>query len=373
MSIQIREIKTKKELTSFIKFPINLYRGNEFYVPPLISFELSTLDKTKNPAFENATAAYWVAEENGAIVGRIAAIAIEQEIQKELLGRFGWIDFVDDQEVSKALLDTAMKWLSEKGAKAIHGPLGFTDLDFEGALTQGFDKLATQATIYNHPYYIDHFESLGFAPAATWVELRGKVPPTVPERMTRAISMVKKRYNLKVKEFKNAKEILKYAPGVFDILNEAYSSLYGYHPLTQKQIDYYVDLYFGFVRKEFVCVVVNEKDHVVGFGLTLPSLSRAFQKAKGSLYPFGFLHVLKAFYFNEHADMFLIGIKPEYQKTGAHALIFENLNQVYLKNNVKYVASGPMLENNDNVLNIWSQFDLNVGEIKRSVFRKEIS
>ncbi|MEM7298642.1 MAG: hypothetical protein AAF391_10300, partial [Bacteroidota bacterium] len=203
-----------------------------------------------------------------------------------------------------------------------------------------------------------------------WVELRGKAPKKNPEKVQRAVEIVKKRSGLKLKEFKKAKDILKYAPGVFDVLNEAYANLYGYQQLTAKQIDYYVEQYFGFVKKEFVCIIVNEQDEVVGFALTLPSLSKAFQKAKGYLYPFGFIHVLSSFYFNKLADLFLIGVKPEYQRVGAHALIFDQLQKIYGKKGIEYMASGPMLEDNNHVLNTWSEFDLDIGKIKRSCFIK---
>ncbi|MEQ6167126.1 hypothetical protein AAOE16_08020 [Ekhidna sp. MALMAid0563] len=370
MSLEIKEVNTKKELKQFIKFPFELYKGNPYYVTPLIDFEMSTLRKDKNPAFEHAEAQYWVVQKNGKIAGRIAAIILDTELKEKSLARFGWIDFIDDKDVSQLLLNTAKKWAESKGAKAIHGPMGFTDLDFEGALISGFDQIATQATIYNHSYYIDHFRAWNMEIAATWVELRGKAPAKNPEKIGRVVKLIQDRYKVKVKDFKNTKEILKYAPGVFDVLNEAYSNLYGYIPLTQKQIDYYVEQYFGFIRKDFVCIVVNEADEVVGFALTLPSLSKAFQKAKGSLYPLGFIHVLKAFYYNDTADLFLIGVKPEYQKFGVHALIFDYLQKIYEKHGIKYMASGPMLEDNKNVLNTWSEFDIDIGKIKRSCFIK---
>ncbi|SNS60123.1 hypothetical protein SAMN05421640_0823 [Ekhidna lutea] len=371
MTLEIREINTKKELKEFIKFPFELYKGNPYYVTPLIDFEMSTLLREKNPAFDDAEAKYWVVEKDGKIVGRIAAIILEKELKEKKLARFGWIDFIDDKEVSQTLLETAKSWAKSKGAKGIHGPMGFTDLDFEGALISGFDQIATQATIYNYSYYIDHFRAWNMEIAATWVELRGKAPSKNPEKINRAVRIIQERFKVKVKDFKNTKEMVKYASGVFEVLNQAYSGLYGYVSLTQKQIDYYVDQYFGFIRKEFVCIVVNENEEVVGFALTFPSLSKAFQKAKGSLYPFGFIHVLKAFFSNDTADLFLICVKPEYQKLGIHALIFDYLQKVYKKKGIKYMASGPMLEDNKNVLNTWSQFDIDIGKIKRSCFIKQ--
>lgn len=368
--MEIQKITTKKELKKFIKFPFNLYKGNPYYVPPLVDFELSTLLEEKNPAFDHCEAAYWVVLKDNEIVGRIAAIVLNGELKEKSLARFGWVDFIDDLEVSKLLFETAKKWAEQKGANALHGPMGFTDLDFEGALVSGFDQLATQATIYNYPYYIDHFNSWGLVVSATWVEVRLK-PKELPRKIKRASSMVSSRFGLKVKKFNKTKDILKYAPGVFKVLNEAYSDLYGFQQLSAKQIDYYIDQYFGFIRKEYVCIIVNEEDEVVGFALTLPSLSKAFQKAKGSLYPFGFLHVLKSFYFNKHIDLFLIGVKPSYQKLGANVLIFEDLFNTAKKNNVNYVSTGPMLADNNNVLNLWNDFELDPVKIKRSCFRKD--
>lgn len=369
MSLEVKEFTTKKELIKFIKFPFGLYKGNDCYVPPLIEFELGTLRKDKNPSFEHADAAYFVVEKDGKIVGRIAAIVLDHELKEKKLSRFGWIDFIDDKEVSELLFKTAYDWAAAKGAVGMHGPLGFTDLDFEGALIEGFDEMATQATIYNHAYYIDHYKALGMETTATWVEMRGGIPKELPRRIKRASSMVQSRFKLVPKKFKNSKELLKYTQQVFEVLNESYAELYGYHALTQKQIDYYIDQYFGFVRKEYICIVVNDQDKVVGFGISLPSLSRAFQKAKGSLFPFGFIHVLKAFYFNKHIDLFLIGVRPEYQKMGATAVIIDEMCSAFIKNGVKHVTNGPALEDNHAVLNSWREFNLEP-KIRRSCFIK---
>lgn len=374
MSISIQEVHSKKELKQFIKFPFSLFKGNQYYVPPIIDFELSSLDKKKNPAFDHCEAQYWLAIKEGEIVGRIAGIIHQDELNEKSLVRFGWIDFIDDFDVSQKLVKEVMMWGTAKGANKIHGPLGFTDLDFEGALVSGFDQLATQATIYNYPYYIDHYEKLGFEKAVDWVEMRGRLPNEVPKKVSRTASIVSTRFNIHVKKLKNAKEILKYAPGIFEVLNESYKNLYGYYPLTQRQIDYYVKQYFGFIRKEFVCIVVNEEDRVVGTAVSLPSLSKAFQKAKGSLYPFGFIHVLKAFRSNEQLDAFLIGVHPDYQKLGALSLIFNDLFHNYVDNGVSYGSTGPMLEENLSVLNLWRDYDLlkDDSEIRRRCYIKDI-
>lgn len=372
MPITLREVTTKKELLQFIKFPFKLYKGNPFYVTPIIDFELSTLLKDKNPAFDHCEACYWVAEKDGEIVGRIAALTHGTEYKEEKLVRFGWVDFIDDLEVSMALFSEAENWAASKGAVGVHGPLGFTDLDFEGALVSGFEKLATQATIYNYPYYAKHFEQLGYRKAVEWVELRGEIPPAVPERLVRGAQLASDRYGLSLKKFNKAKEIKEYAKDIFRVLNESYKHLYGYHPLTEKQVVYYTEQYFGFVRKEFISVVVDREDKVVGTAVTLPSLSKAFQKAKGSLYPFGFIHVLRAFYFNDYLDLFLIGVDPRYKNQGANALIFNDLIATCIKKGVKRFGTGPMLEDNNGVLNLWGDLNMEEISIRRRCFIKDL-
>ncbi|MEP5613478.1 MAG: hypothetical protein ABJP45_14595, partial [Cyclobacteriaceae bacterium] len=373
-SLEIHEVVTKKELVAFIKFPFSLYKDNKYYVPPLIDFEMSTLRKDKNPAFDHAEAAYWVVKKEGKIVGRIAGIKIDQELEEKSLIRFGWIDFIDDIEVTKMLFDKLSKWGKGFGATKFHGPLGFTDLDFEGALTTGFDQQPTQATIYNYAYYIDHFKELGYETSASWIEFRAFVPKEVPRRIARSAQLVGKRFNFTLKKFKRTKDILKYAPGVFEILNESYAHLYAYHPLSEKQIQYYIDQYFGFIRKEYVGIVVNEKDEVIAMALCMPSLSTAFQKAKGSLFPFGFIHVLKAFYSNTYLDLFLIGARPDYQKLGATAVIFNELTEMLIKKKVRYVSTGPMLLENRAAINNWESNKeiLDDVDITRSCFIGDI-
>ena len=363
MSIIIEEVNPKK-LKPFIKFPFELYKGNPYYVPPIIDFELSTLSPKKNPAFSHAKAKYWLAKMDGKTVGRIAGIILDMEAEEKGLMRIGWVDFIDDPEVSKALFETAIEWGKTFGIKGVHGPMGFTDLDFEGLLIEGFDQLASQAAIYNYPYYKDHFERFGFEKACDWVEVHGTLPP-MPKRLQRTAEIVSSRFKLTSKKFKKTKDLLPFGKGVFDVLNESYKDLYGYYPLTDQQIDYYIKLYFGFIRKEFVSIIVNEKDEVVAFAISLPSLSKAFQKAKGHLYPFGFISVLKAFYSNQHLDMFLIGVKPAYQKMGANAVIFHDILNVYTQKGVNYVSTGPMLENNRGVLNLWNDYQDHLKEVVR--------
>jgi len=373
MAIEIKELSaSKKDLKQFIKFPFKLYKDNPYYVPPLLAFELSTFLKEKNPAFESAEAKYWVALKNREIVGRVAGIILNEELENKSLARFGWIDFVDDMEVSKLLLATVSSWAKSKGAKSLHGPMGFTDMDFEGALTQGYEEVATQATIYNFPYYIDHYEKLGFETSAEWLETRVKVPEILPEKVKRVERIIKEKYKLRSVEFKNKKEVLKYAHQVFDLINDTYSDLYGYHALSEKQIQYYIDQYFGFVKKDFLCFIVDENDRIVGFSVSFPSFSNAFQKAKGSLFPFGFIHLLNAVRKNTIADAFLIAVRKEYQKMGLHTIMFSKMFEVYTKNGIKYMHSGPALLDNSSAINIWKGYEKTSANIRRKCYIKKI-
>jgi len=374
MSVEIKELHSKSELKKFIKFQIDLYKGVEYFVPPFIDMELSTVMKDKNPAFDHCETRYWMAYKDGKAVGRIGAIIHGLEIKEKSIIRFGWFDFIDDAEVSDALMEQVINWAKERGLNAAHGPMGMTDLDFQGALVHGFDKLMTQAGLYNYEYYLDHYKRLGFEKSVDWVELRKIVPDELPIDLNK-VELLKKRYNYNVKEFKSSKEILKYGQGIFELLNETYSHLYGYYELSQKQIDYFIKMYFGFVKKEFVMVVTDDNDKVIGFTLLLPSLSKALRKAKGSLYPFGFIHVLKAFSKNDVLDLFLVASHDDYKNKGLTGVMWVELYKRIVKFGAKAVYTGQMLEENTNVLNLALRFDdVNPEdpEIRRRCFIKQI-
>ncbi|MEG1545169.1 MAG: hypothetical protein RR382_11725, partial [Tannerellaceae bacterium] len=284
MSVVIKEITRKKELKEFVKFNINLYKECPYHVPGLIEEEMVTLDKKKNPAFEVCEAAYFLAYKDGCVVGRIAAIINRQsnEVWNVKHGRFGFGDFIVDDEVVDALFKTAEDWAKAKGMTAMHGPMGCTDMDHEGMLVEGFDQLGTMATIYNYPYYPKQLTRLGYNKDQDWHEFKIYIPEAVPEKHLRIGEIVKKKYGLKTLKFKSTKEIWPYARKIFETLNTAYAPLYSFSPLTDHQIDYYVNMYIPMIRLDLVTLIVREEDDVVvGFGISLPSLALAMKKAKG--------------------------------------------------------------------------------------------
>jgi GNAT superfamily N-acetyltransferase len=360
MSVEIKEVTSKSELIKFIKFNLDLYKDNPFVAPPLIADELVTLSRKKNPAFDFCETAYFLAYRNSKIVGRIAAIINHSanEFNKVKHGRFGWVDFIDDKEVSSTLFATAEKWLKEKGMEAVVGPLGLTDMDYEGLLIEGFDKLSTMATIYNFPYYISHIEALGYTKEVDWKEFLIAIPEVLPVKFVRIANLIREKYNLDVKRFKNKKELVKkYGQKIFDLWNICYADLYGTSPLTQKQIDHYINLYLGFVSLDTLSIITDSEDNVMAFGISIPSLTKALQKAKGKLFPFGFIHLLRALKKNDTIDLLIIGVHPEYQNKGITSLIFADMFEKYAKNGIKYAESNPELENNLKISNQWGPFE----------------
>lgn len=358
MSIEIREVTTQHDLKQFVQFPNKLYRGNRFRVPSLTSDELKTLTPETNPAFAYSQARYWLVLRDGKVVGRVAAIVSEGHRQKwnQSYMRFGWIDFVDDAEIVAALMSQVEGWAREKNLSAVHGPLGFTDMDHAGMLVEGFDEPGTLATIYNYDYYPRQLEALGYEKDVDWVEYEISVPSTPDPKIAKLAEIVLRRENLKLIEFKNRKEILPYAPQIFALVNEGYRNLYGYVPLNDEQVALYTEQYFGFIKPEFVPVVLNAEGEMVAFGITMPSLTRAMQKANGRLFPFGFIHVLRALQKNDRADLYLITVKPEYQGKGVNAILINQVSSVFARNGITKAESNPELETNHLVQGQWKHF-----------------
>ncbi len=358
MSIEVKEVLTLRDLRKFILFPYRLYRNNPYWVPLLISDELNTLRRDRNPAFEYSEARYWLAYQQGKIVGRIAGILNRSHIQKwqQAYLRFSWFDFIDDPRVSKALLDTVEAWAKALGLSAIHGPIGFTDLDREGMLVEGFEEMGTLSTFYNYPYYPQHMQQHGYSKDTDWVEYELTLPEKPNEDIARLAEIVLRRNHLRVLKAHSKKDLLLYAPQIFDLLNEAYQNLYGVVPLTARQMESYTKEYFSFIEPDLVPVILDENDKVVAFGITMPSLTRALQKADGHLWPFGFLHLMGALRKNDRADLYLVAIAPAYQGKGLNAVLMDQIQHAFIRRGYTKAESNPELETNARVQAQWKHF-----------------
>ncbi len=376
MAITIKQVSNKQELKKFIRFNYEMYKNNPYSVPDLYSDMLSTFDPKKNAAFEFCEAEYFLAYKNNKLVGRVAAIinhrANETWGKKEV--RFGWIDFVDDEEVSKELIRTVEAWGKAKGMDAIQGPLGFTDMDAEGMLVEGFDQLSTMATIYNHPYYPQHMEKMGFEKDADWVEFHITVPETIPDKMQRIANLISHKYGLHVKKLKSQQEIKEngYGQKIFDLINESYAPLYGFSKMSDAQIKQYIKTYLPVLDLRMVTLIEDANNELVGVGISMPSLSKALQKAKGKLFPFGWYHLLKALKWGrpDTLDLLLVGIKPEYQNKGVNALLFTDLIPAYNSLGLRYAESNPELETNDKVQAQWEYFPTRQHKRRRCYIKK---
>lgn len=363
MAVEIKVIpKDRKSLRKFVQFGMDLYKGNDCYVPPLVSDDVATLSPEKNPAFDFCEAEYFMAFRDGKPVGRIAAIihriSNEEHGKKEM--RFGFVDFIDDEEVSRALFDAAAGWGKSKGMESMIGPLGFSDMDYEGMLVEGFDELSTMATIYNYPYYPRHMERMGFEKKADWVEFSMKVPDAIPDKHVRIAEIVKQKYGLKVVKYNDRKKVVaEIGRPLFELINESYKELFEFTQLTNRQIDHYVDIYIRLLRLDLLTVIKDAADNLVGVGVALPSLSRALQKSRGKMLPFGWWHMMRAMYFNvtDTVDLLLVAVKPEYQSKGVNALLFTDLIPYFQKYKFKYAESNPELELNQKVQAQWQYFE----------------
>jgi len=372
MSVLIREVKSKKELKKFIWFGINLYKDCEFAAPPLFMDDLMNLSKGKNPALDFCEVSYFLAYKDNKIAGRIAAIInpVSNETWKQKHARFGWVDFIDDNEVSKALFDTAATWAKEKGMTSIHGPLGFTDFDPEGTLIDGFDKQGTLAAIYNYPYYSRHIEQNGFAKDNDWKEYLITIPEEFPEKYFRIAEIVKTKYKLTAVQFKSRKEVVdNYAQKVFDLLNLSYSHLYGFTKLNDAQKNFYIKLYFSIFRIDTISIIVDEKDDVIALGIAMPSFTRALQKAKGHIFPLGWFYMLNALKKNDIVDLYLMAVHPDYQNKGVNSIMFAELMPRFAKNGYKFAETNPELESNKQMSSQWGSFE-NVNHKTRRAYIK---
>ncbi|MBQ7690152.1 MAG: N-acetyltransferase [Muribaculaceae bacterium] len=375
--IQIKEIRpVKSELKRFVTFPIDtLYHDSPYYVPSLVSDEMRTLQPGENPAFDYCEAAYFMAYRDGRPVGRIAGIInrLVNERSGKQEGRFGFVDFIDDAEVADALFQTVAQWARGKGMTCLTGQLGFTDMDKEGMLVEGFDQVGTQATIYNHEYYPRHMERMGFVKDVDWVEFRVKVPPEVPEKMHRVAAIVRQRVGVDTIKYTNRRKLVRdYGEAIFKLINEAYDQLFGYSPLSDKQIEHYIKMYVPFLPLDDLSLVVKPDGELVGVGITLPSLSQGLIKSRGRLFPMGWWHLLKAFKgHNPVVDLLLIAVKPEYHSKGVNALIFDDLIPCFNRFGYQWADTGHELEDNERVQQQWQYFDYRQNK-RRRAFTKEL-
>lgn len=373
--ISIKRITTNKDYVAFVKFPFELYNNNPFWVPPIINEEVETIDRKINPVYQNSSARFFLAYKKGVIVGRIAAIVnwIEiKEIKKNKV-RFGWFDVIDDIAVSKLLLEQVIYFGKKHKLDHIEGPVGFSNLDKAGLLIKGFEEPSTMITIYNYPYYATHLKELGFSLLAQWVEYEIKIAnfEDSPEKVKRFSGVIMKRFNLKVLDFKNKKEIIPYIDQMFNLLDETYNKLQTFVPIQDYQIEHYKKRYFKYVHKDFVKCVVDKNNRLIAFTITMPSFTRALQRINGKVTFFNIYNLLKAMWFNNRASFYLIGVHPDYQNKGITAIIFNEIQKTFNKHNITIVETNPELKENTAIQKLWKNYE-NRQHKRRATFTKNI-
>lgn len=371
--ISVIEVKNSEQLKQFVRFPMDLYKNNPYYVPALINDEIKIWSTKENPALQYSEAKQFLAYQNNKIVGRIA-LMINHKEERELgikKVRFGWIDFIDDEKVSQALIGKAVEYAKEKNIGKIEGPMGFTNLDKAGMLTLGFDKLATMIGIYNHAYYPQHLEKLGLTKEKEWVEFEIMFPDSLPEKIYKFNELISQKYHLKVLRFKSKEEILQYVDAMFDLLDETYKHLSTYTPISDEQRKTYKEKYFPLIDKDFIVCIADEKNNLISFAITMPSYSKALQKSKGKLLPFGWWHFLQAGKKNDRANFYLIGIHPDYQRRGVTSIIFKEIWDIFNKKGVKYLETNPELEENKSIQLLWQDYNP-VNHKRRRTYALEI-
>ncbi len=369
--ITVKEIHSKKDLKTFVKFPFKLYKGSDYWVPPIINQELKTFDKNKNPVFNDAEARFFLAYKNNEVVGRIAAIINWLEVKGQDLKkmRFGWFDMIDDIDVSKALLDKVYKIGKQNNLEYVEGPVGFSNLDKVGVLTEGFDHIGTMITWYNHPYYAKHLETLGYKVEKEYLENKFPFENVKPETFAKAQELIKRRYQLKALDLKTRKEVMPYADKMFDLFNESYASLSSFVTITDIQKEYFKKKFISFINPEYIKFVVDKDDKLIAFAIVMPSFSEALQKINGKLFPFGFLKLLNAKKHSKDVVFYLIGIHPEYQNKGVTAVIFNEYYNVFKEKGIENCIRTPELADNTAIHQIWKHFDPKIYK-RRCTFRK---
>ncbi len=371
--ITIKEVFSKKEMKKFVLFPFKLYSKNPYWVPPIINDEIESFDKTKNPVFTHAVARFFLAIKNNEIVGRVAAIINFTEINQQKIKkmRFGWFDFIDDSNVSELLLKKVEEIGRENQLEYMEGPMGFSNLDKVGVLTYGFDHIGTMITWYNHPYYKNHLEKLGFSVEKEYIESKFPFKNVKPEPLVKASRIIKKRYKLTALNFTKTKDLLPLVDEMFDLFNESYASLPSFVPISDVQKEYFKKKYISFINPEYIKFVMDENKRLIAFAITMPSFSKALQKAKGKLFPTGVFHLLRAKKHSKDIIFYLIGIHPKYQNKGVTAIIFEEYQKTFAEKNIQTCIRTPELASNIAIANVWKNFDPVIYK-KRCTYRKDL-
>ncbi|WP_242087180.1 GTP cyclohydrolase [Aestuariivivens sediminis] len=371
--ITLKEVKSKKDLKAFVKFPFTLYKDSENWVPPIISQEMKTFDKMENPVFKDAEARLFLAYRNDEIVGRIAAIMnfieIKEQNQKKM--RFGWFDFIDDFEVSQALLNKVEEIGRQNNLEYTEGPVGFSNLDKVGLLTEGFDSMGPMITWYNHPYYRKHYESENYIIEKEYSESKFDFKNVNPDTFMKANELIKRRYQIEALNFRKTKEVMPYVDRMFDLFNESYSSLSSFVAINDIQKAYFKKKFISFVNPEYIKFIIDKDDNLIGFAIVMPAFSKTLQKIKGKLFPFGFLHILHAKKHSKDVIFYLIGIRPDYQHKGVHAVIFNEYYKVFTEKGIKTCYRTPELEDNIAIHQIWKHFSPVVYK-RRKTFKKTL-
>jgi GNAT superfamily N-acetyltransferase len=372
--IEIKEAVSKKELTQFVKFPFSLYKNNKFWVPPIIADEIETFDKFKNPAFDNAEAYFYLACKENKIVGRVAAIINWNEVknQKKLKVRFGWFDVIDDVEITKALLNKVYELGKKNNLEYVEGPMGFSNLDKVGVLTYGFNEIGTMITWYNFEYYADHFEKLGFVVEKEYLENKFPFKNVKLEFFDKAQELIKRRYNLKALNFNKTKNILPYVDKMFDLFNASYANLSSFVAISDREKEYFKKKYISFINPEYIKFVEDKDQNLVAFAIVMPSFSQALQKANGKLFPFGIFHMLNARKNSKDVTFYLIGVHPDYQNKGVHAILFKEMHTTFTEKGIINCIRTPELADNQAIHLLWKNFDP-VTHCKRKTFRIDLN
>ncbi len=359
MAVQIKVVEGIKDIKAFVQFQFDLYKNEKMWVPPIKMDEIKTITPESNPSFLYSDCRFWLAYKDGKVAGRIGSILNRRENEgvEKKVARFTRLEFINDFEVSKALLETAENWSKEMGYEIIHGPLGFSNLDHQATLIEGFEHLPSVASEWHMPYYKEHIEKCGYEKEMDWIEFRLTLPDSVPEKVIKVAEIVRQRMGVTIKTFKTNKEMLPYAHEMFTLFNVAFGELFSFVPLDEKMKEFYIQKYIPILSPRFVKLIFDKENTLIGFIIALPSLSKAMQKAKGKLLPFGWWHILKAYKKNDTIDLLLTGMDPRLQGMGYAALFMEEMLKTAKSNGAKWAETTGMIETNHKAIQNWKSYE----------------